>query len=175
MKGLLGFPLRCSRANGLGRCVAVLLFLVSSSIIYPLYPQRLNGQATGQTPAPSPVQSQPDSNPAAESSAEMAVKDQAAPPNLNDPARFRVNVKLVLARVVVRDANGHVVGNLHKEDFELFDNGKLQVISNFDVEHLGRTDCGSWSGLEGHHPGGRASVGRQATDVSGALCSLPFR
>ncbi len=65
----------------------------------------------------------------------MAVKDQAAPPNLNDPARFRVNVKLVLARVVVRDANGHVVGNLHKEDFELFDNGKLQVISNFDVEH----------------------------------------
>lgn len=40
-------------------------------------------------------------------------------------------------RVVVRDRQGHVIGNLHKEDFRLFDNGKLQPISRFSVEQPG--------------------------------------
>ena len=53
------------------------------------------------------------------------------------PATFKVNVKLVTVRVVVRDAQGHAVGNLHKEDFNLFDNGKPQVISHFSVEQPG--------------------------------------
>src|SRR5262249_12000992 len=39
-----------------------------------------------------------------------------------------------LVRVVVRDAEGHVVPNLKKEDFQLFDNRKLQTISSFAVE-----------------------------------------
>jgi VWFA-related protein len=64
----------------------------------------------------------------------MAVKDQATTDKVAEAAKFRVNVRLVLARVVVRDSSGHAVGNLHKEDFELFDNGKRQVISNFDME-----------------------------------------
>lgn len=53
----------------------------------------------------------------------------------DEPTTFKVNVKLVLVRVVVRDAKGQVVGNLHKEDFQLFDKGKPQVISEFEVEH----------------------------------------
>lgn len=64
----------------------------------------------------------------------MAVKDEATTEKVAEAAKFRVNVRLVLARVIVRDATGHAVGGLHKEDFELFDNGKLQVISNFDAE-----------------------------------------
>jgi VWFA-related protein len=40
----------------------------------------------------------------------------------------------VLVRVVVRDAQGNVVSNLKKEDFQLFDNRKPQTISNFSVE-----------------------------------------
>ena len=71
-----------------------------------------------------------------EPSGEMAVKDEAATTKMAEAAKFRVNVRLVLARVVVRDSNGNAVANLHKEDFELFDNGKPQAISNFDVEHL---------------------------------------
>jgi VWFA-related protein len=63
----------------------------------------------------------------------MSVKDEAT--SVADAARFRVNVKLVLARVVVRDSTGHAVGNLRREDFELFDNGKPQAISGFDMEH----------------------------------------
>ena len=64
----------------------------------------------------------------------MAVKDEATTATVAEAAKFRVNVRLVLARVVVRDSNGHAIGNLHKEDFELFDNGKRQVISAFDAQ-----------------------------------------
>ena len=52
-----------------------------------------------------------------------------------DPS-FKVQVErnLVLVRAVVRDSHGQPVGNLQKEDFRLFDNGKPQVVSNFSVE-----------------------------------------
>jgi VWFA-related protein len=50
------------------------------------------------------------------------------------PATFKVRVNLVLVRVVVRDAHGKIVPNLKKEDFQLFDNKKLQTISSFNVE-----------------------------------------
>ncbi|MCU1296502.1 MAG: hypothetical protein JWO91_780, partial [Acidobacteriaceae bacterium] len=50
---------------------------------------------------------------------------------------FKVNVKLVLVRVVVRDAKGQAVGNLREEDFQVFDNKKPQVISQFSVEQPG--------------------------------------
>ena len=44
---------------------------------------------------------------------------------------LKVSVKLVQVSVVLRDAKGRAVGNLKKEDFQLFDNGKPQVISSF--------------------------------------------
>lgn len=47
---------------------------------------------------------------------------------------FKVKVNLVTVRVVVRNAAGHALGNLHQQDFELLDNGKPQVISKFSVE-----------------------------------------
>ncbi len=47
---------------------------------------------------------------------------------------FQSKVNLVIVPVVVRDAQGHAVGNLEKTDFELFDKGKPQVISKFSVE-----------------------------------------
>ena len=50
------------------------------------------------------------------------------------PATFKVRVNLVLVRVVVRDQQGKVVENLHREDFVLADNRKPQVISSFNVE-----------------------------------------
>src|SRR5208282_4764993 len=52
----------------------------------------------------------------------------------DSPATFKVRVNLVLVRVVVRDNNGKVVPNLKKEDFQLADNRKPQVISSFSVE-----------------------------------------
>ena len=64
----------------------------------------------------------------------MAVKDESST-SISEAAKLRVSVKLVLARVVVRDSKGNSIGNLQKDDFELFDNGKPQIISSFDVHH----------------------------------------
>ena len=82
-------------------------------------------QDSQQTPAPSPSpQSESKQN-----SAELASHDE--------PTTFKVNVKLVVVRAVVRDSQGHAVGNLQKEDFQVFDKGKPQVITQFEVEQPG--------------------------------------
>jgi VWFA-related protein len=54
-----------------------------------------------------------------------------------DPT-FQTKVNLVLVPVVVRDAAGRPIGNLTRDDFQLFDKGKRQTISSFSVvEHAG--------------------------------------
>jgi VWFA-related protein len=58
-------------------------------------------------------------------------------------ATFKVNVRLIQVRVVVRDAKGKAIGSLHKENFRLFDDGKPQVITNFDVEKSGKHEANS--------------------------------
>ncbi len=55
----------------------------------------------------------------------------------DEVATFKVKVNLVLVRVVVRDSQGRAIGNLKREDFQLFDNRKPQVIRNFAVEQPG--------------------------------------
>ena len=66
----------------------------------------------------------------------------SSPPPQNQPEisahdetpTFKVKVNLVEVRVVVRDPQGHAIGNLKQEDFQLFDNGKPQIISRFSLE-----------------------------------------
>ena len=55
------------------------------------------------------------------------------------PATFTTKVNLVMVPVVVRDAKGKAIGTLQKDDFQLFDKGKPQVISKFSVEKAGET------------------------------------
>ena len=54
-----------------------------------------------------------------------------------DVAVFQSKVTLIEVPVVVRDKNGKAVGTLRQEDFQLFDKGKLQVISKFSIEKSG--------------------------------------
>lgn len=42
-------------------------------------------------------------------------------------------VNEVLVPVVVRDVHGQAVGNLTKDDFQVFDNGKPETITGFTI------------------------------------------
>jgi VWFA-related protein len=64
-------------------------------------------------------------------------------------ATFKVNVNLVVVRVVVRDGQGHALGTLKKEDFQLFDNGKVQTIARFAVEKNRLAPSAGGAGGEG--------------------------
>ena len=91
--------------------------------------------ARGQAPAASDIPPKTDAAaPQGQSTAATSSNNTSEVSSHDTPATFKVRVNLVLVRVVVRDAEGHVVPNLKKEDFQLFDNRKLQTISSFTVE-----------------------------------------
>jgi VWFA-related protein len=90
--------------------------------------------ARAQTPATSPAPPSPQAG-----TAQNAPKPDAKGSNdeivsHDSPTTFKVRVNFVLVRVVVRDTNGKVITNLKKDDFQLADNRKPQVISSFSVE-----------------------------------------
>lgn len=72
----------------------------------------------------------------------LAAQQTSAPP---EPA-FRIEVNRVLVPVVVRDAQGHAVGDLKAEDFQVFDNGKKRAVSGFAVEQRGAASAIAASG-----------------------------
>jgi VWFA-related protein len=89
-------------------------------------------------PAPAAVSpGAPAQQPSPASATSVSVPTSQNPPEITSheaAGTFKVNVRLVQVRVVVRDAKGKPIGTLHKEDFRLFDDGKGQVIANFDVQ-----------------------------------------
>ena len=132
--------------SALGSTLGVVALLLS---LFSIAAAAQSEAAQPAQPQPAPdTQSHPD-----QTAAEIASHEEAT--------TFKVNVKLVTVRVVVRDAQGHAVGNLHKEDFELFDNRKPQVISHFSVDQ----------------PGSHAAKERQTSDEKAGekLPSVPER
>ena len=93
-----------------------ILWLISTGAI---------GQEAQPPQAAPPAAAQASSNPASE----MSSRDEVT--------TFKVKVNLVLVRVVVRDGQGNPVGGLHQEDFQVFDNGKLQSVRQFSAEGSG--------------------------------------
>jgi VWFA-related protein len=109
---------RSPRALSLALSALLLVFLVCGSA--PL---------RSQTTSPSPTVPNTASESDHDQTSELSSHDEAT--------TFKVNVKLVVVRVVVRDAQGHALGNLTKDDFQVFDKGKPQVITQFEVEQPG--------------------------------------
>lgn len=99
----------------------------------PPVPPAPSAAASGVTPpaAPSPVK-------------------EETPPAANELV-FRVHSEEIPVRAVVRDERGNAVGDLRPEDFELFDNGKLEQLTGFRVERRG----------EENPPSGKAGHGTQ--------------
>ncbi len=65
--------------------------------------------------------------------AQTQTDNQASYENLPS-ARLRIESNLVVLQVVVRDGLGHPVTGLKEEDFNLFDQGKPQSITQFEEE-----------------------------------------
>src|SRR5690242_14473180 len=57
-----------------------------------------------------------------------------SPPSHDAPYTFKSSVNVVLVPVLVRDKQGNAVGTLEKEDFQIFDNDKPQLISGFTIQ-----------------------------------------
>ena len=94
--------------------------LFAQAPVPPATPAQQTGAAQPST--------QPDKQAAQNSSTSAELSSRDTTPT------FKVRVNLVLVRVVVRDSQGRVIPGLKKEDFELFDNRKPQIISTFSVE-----------------------------------------
>ena len=64
----------------------------------------------------------------------------AAPPQVQQPAgqgfSFRTGVELVNVTVTVTDEYGRFVTGLRQEDFEIYENGELQTVTQFDSERV---------------------------------------
>jgi VWFA-related protein len=91
-----------------------------------------------QSSSPAPAQQASSATPAQQASSPAPVQQAAPAPEVNtqeSPIPFRVRVNLVPIRVVVHDSKGQAVKDLKREDFKIYQDGKLQTLSTFSVEN----------------------------------------
>ena len=75
-----------------------------------------------------------------------------------EKATFTSHVNLVMVPVVVRDKQGHPIGDLTKESFRLFDKGKQQEIDRFTVEKPGSVPAPTQPSAEQQKLAGEAAA-----------------
>jgi len=134
-------PFLPSRPNFQATPIVFLCVLILLVGVLPVRPQAPAAPPESPTPvAPSPEA------PAATPGTPETPSDSSHPkPVVSSEAKreldiqdsgttFRLRVNLVQVHVTVRDASGKPVENLRKEDFLLYDQGKLQTISTFAIE-----------------------------------------
>jgi len=63
-------------------------------------------------------------------------KPPAAPPQDDGPAIFRTDIRVVVCHTTVVDKSGHLVTDLPKEAFTVYENGVQQPIKNFKREDV---------------------------------------
>jgi VWFA-related protein len=100
---------------------------------------------------------------------------KAAPPveevsTRDEPVTFKVQSNLVEVPVIVRDRQGHAVGNLRQDDFRVFDKGKRQEITKFAVRKAaGPGAPGSRAENTQPLPDGRGSIPGSSAAIGPAL------
>jgi VWFA-related protein len=126
MARLSKFPIVHNTLRALVFCGAFACLATTAPFTAAQEPPRNTDAPQTPTPAPAAPSSSATKNTPSATESEVSTHDT--------PATFKVRVNLVLVRVVIRDSQGRVVPNLKREDFQLFDNRKPQVISSFAVE-----------------------------------------
>jgi VWFA-related protein len=126
-----------SCVNGLFRSLLFLLLLPVAPVLGQQQPADVS---PGSPQSTAPQSTDPQSTtPASPSPASPDAQAETAPkPEISQRdtgTTFKVRVNFVQVRVVVRDKSGNPVPDLQREDFELYDNNKLQSVSTFDVEN----------------------------------------
>jgi VWFA-related protein len=66
--------------------------------------------------------------------AQTSPQQEIASRDVQPTFKLQAERNLVMVRVVVRDGKGAIVDNLRKEDFQVFDHGKLQAVVQFSLE-----------------------------------------
>jgi len=139
-------------------------------VVFACYLSLSGSRLFTQTPAP-PT---PPQDALAKTEAQAASQNEEVSSH-DTPTTFKVRVNLVLVRVVVRDSQGKVVSNLKKEDFQLYDNRKLQTISSFSVETPEtRTASAVASPTEGGSSSSADAAGGKAVVLPQRFVSMVF-
>jgi VWFA-related protein len=105
----------------IGSGLTAALFLASATS------HTISGQQPASATPSTDVTTTQSQKPETETKAQVSSEDTVS--------TFKLRVNLVQVHVVVRGEGGKPVEGLRKEDFQLFDNGKLQTISTFAVEN----------------------------------------
>ena len=93
----------------------------------------------------------------------VASTDSKTELNITDSGTtFRLRVNLVQVHVTIRDSSGKPVGGLRKEDFLIYDQGKLQTISTFAIEtrqsRQAKAEAAAKTQIEDSEPGKPSSA-----------------
>ena len=119
-------------AARLRRLLLVIPIFVAASL--PFSQSTVSARPPQEAQQSSSATAQQPSAPAGEPQIQVSDKDAPELSASDTDTTFQVRVNLVEVRVVVRDAQGHAVSGLKKEDFQLLDNGTPQAISRFSVD-----------------------------------------
>ena len=92
-----------------------------------------NGQEAGSSATPQADQKSNQPSPP-EQTAKASPDTKTEVSTKDTVTTFKLRVNLVQVRVVVRDEKGKPVENLKRDDFQVYDQGKPQVISTFGIE-----------------------------------------
>jgi VWFA-related protein len=167
--------------------VSLVFVLIFLTFLFPL--ELLHAQSAPQTQASSPGTASPGAASANTATGAAQGNDRAptqAPSQAADknspeiassdvPATFKVNVKLVVVRVVARDSQGHAVGNLQQQDFQVFDNGKPQAITQFSVEKAGVRATMELNGVNPANGSSSANAPANVPGENGKATPVPQR